>query len=424
MKYKKYKTLRIVSFDHSIDLKKEYEYRLNGESSIKTNLTINPNERDHKSLIKYPVFFVITPGMYKMSEEIKKHSDTIRSLSDKLPNIASDQFFYKTLENELLSTNEIEGVRSTRKEVSDAILSAITSDNTSNRFHSLAYIYLGIRKNESIKIENIQEIRNIWDRVTDGEIKKKNMPDGDIFRAEPVYIEDSSTGEKIHWPYSDESKIKEDMIALIEFMNNDSIPFIPKALISHFFFEYVHPFYDGNGRTGRYLACAYLGKKLDYLTGVNLSYSISKEKDKYYKAFEEVEHIKNFGDATRFIEIMMEIIIKGQDAIIKSLTESINRIGKWFKLIDKSDFDEPEKAVLKLQIQPYLFGAKKRSTLTDNTIIEILSTYGFNNRKMYKSSTKKIIDSLENNGWTSLVKERPKVHIVTDKTIHRLSHEN
>lgn len=422
MTHKKYKTLRIMSYDHNIDLKQEYDVRFNGESSIKTNLTISPDDRDHKSSIKYRLFFVITPRIYQMTEAIKDRSNQIEKLSDKLPGIASEQFFYHMLVNELLSTNEIEGVQSTKKEIFDAILSAITSGSASNRFHSLAYIYLGIHDGRSITINDIHQVRSIWERVTAGEIKKKNKPDGEIFRAQPVYISNASTGKTIHWPYADEDKVIYDMKELITFMNDDSIPFIPKALISHFFFEYVHPFYDGNGRTGRYLACAYLGKKLDYLTGVNLSYSISQDKQKYYKAFEEVEHPKNFGDTTIFIETMMEIILKGQEEIIKSLTKSIKKINEWFDRIHSSTFKPQEKAVLSLQIQPYLFGAQNTSTLTDNMIKKILSKYGFNGKTYSQSSTKKVIDTLENNGWTYLIKERPKIHMIAKQLDQYLSH--
>lgn len=421
MKQKKYKTLRITGYNQDADIEKEYLNRFNGESSIKTNLTMSPDDRDHKSPIKYQLFFIITPGIYKMTEIIKERSSKIKSLIGQLPKIASDQFFYHTLENELLSTNEIEGVRSTQKEVFDAILSAITNDSASNRFHSLAYIYLGIREGRSIKVDNIEQIREIWERVTAGEIKKKNKPDGEIFRAQPVFITDE-LGNTIHWPYATEEKIKDDMNELVIFMNDDSIPFIPKALISHFFFEYIHPFYDGNGRTGRYLACAYLGKKLDYLTGVNLSYSISQDKKKYYKAFEEVENPKNFGDTTAFIEMMMEIILKGQEEIIKSLTKSIKKVYEWFDRIENSEFSEQEKAILSLQIQPYIFGARQTSTLTDNTIKEILTNTHFNNGKGFsQSSTKRVIDLLEKNEWTYLIKERPKIHMVTEKLNQCLS---
>ena len=64
MAQKKYKTLRIVSYDQSIDLEKEYISRFNGESSIKTNLNMSPDVRDHKSKTKFQIFFIITPGIY------------------------------------------------------------------------------------------------------------------------------------------------------------------------------------------------------------------------------------------------------------------------------------------------------------------------------------------------------------------------
>ena len=51
---------------------------------------------------------------------------------------------------------------------------------------------------------------------------------------------------------------KKNIEDLIQFMNIKDIPFLVKASIVHFFFEYIHPFYDGNGRFGRYLLSLYL----------------------------------------------------------------------------------------------------------------------------------------------------------------------
>ncbi|RNE24887.1 Adenosine monophosphate-protein transferase SoFic [Lacticaseibacillus paracasei] len=419
-----YKTLRILSYDQNVNLYDEYHNRFNGPSAIVTNLTMSPNEHDHKSSKHFPIFCVITPSIMIMQQEIMQKSRQITSLRKQLPKLASDQFFYKTLTKELISTNEIEGVRSSKREMLDAIASAVSSMKKSSRFHSLAYMYLGIREGRSIKINNPEEVREIWNQVTAGEVSKGNQPDGKIFRSEPVYINDKATGKAIHWPYSDERMVIRDINDLIEFMNNDDIPYVIKALISHFFFEYIHPFYDGNGRTGRYLACAYLGKKLDYLTGVNFSYSIIRDKNNYYKAFEEVESPKNFGDLTYFVESLMKMINKGQDTIITDLLDSKRTLNLRFNQISNSSFSKQEKAVLCYLIQPYIFGSEKSSTLDDNEIMELMKTSGFNGITYSKLSTKGVIDGLEKDGWTKLIKERPKIHMVTSKLVKHISEKN
>lgn len=413
-----YKTLRVLSYSQSIpNISEEYERRFNGESAVKTNLWMSPNERDHKSIASHQIFCVLTPDIYKMTISMMQRSETIKRLISELPDVASDQFFLETLVNELMSTNEIEGVRSTRKELYSAVMSALKKEKTPMRFRSLANIYLGIWRNRSIKINDVTQIRTAWEYVRAGEIKKSDLPDGKVFRSKEVYINDAASGQAIHWSSPDEEQVRQDMEALIQFMNDNETPFILKTLISHFFFEYVHPFYDGNGRTGRYLACAYLGKKLDYLTGISFSNSISKAKKKYYKAFAEVEHPKNFSDVTFFVEALMHIIETGQKDIIAALKQSQVKLEDWFKRILAADFTDHQKAILAYLIQPYLFGSRENSTMDDNALKELLSRQGFNGRTYSQVSIKKSIDQLEKDGWIELVKHRPKIHAVSQRFI-------
>ena len=101
----------------------------------------------------------------------------------------------------------------------------------------------------------------------------------------------SKTGEIIYTPPQAESEIRDLLKNLEDYINNngDEVdPLIKMALI-HYQFETIHPFYDGNGRTGRILNVLYLVLN-NLLTSpiLYLSNYINKSKDTYYKLFKYV----------------------------------------------------------------------------------------------------------------------------------------
>ncbi len=103
--------------------------------------------------------------------------------------------------------------------------------------------------------------------------------------------------------------------------DDDIDPFI-KMPVMHYQFESIHPFYDGNGRTGRILNVLYLVMtgKLDFPV-LFLSEYINKTRQEYYHLFSIT---RNEGDYTDFIVYLLEgIIVQAKDT-----TEKIIRIRK------------------------------------------------------------------------------------------------
>jgi Fic family protein len=109
-------------------------------------------------------------------------------------------------------------------------------------------------------------------------------------------LKNMSTGEIIYTPPQDPEEIKDLMSNLEKFINDkESCNFDPlvKMAIIHFQFESIHPFYDGNGRTGRIINILYLiQEKLQDLPILYLSNYIIKHKSDYYRLLQEVR-IKN-----------------------------------------------------------------------------------------------------------------------------------
>ena len=95
----------------------------------------------------------------------------------------------------------------------------------------------------------------------------------------------------------------------------DEAPEIFKIMASHFIFEYLHPFYDGNGRVGRYILAKLLSNNLDPFTALTFSYTVNNNKNKYYKAFENTSNYFNKGELTIFIKEMLDLLLQGQSNI-------------------------------------------------------------------------------------------------------------
>jgi Fic family protein len=112
----------------------------------------------------------------------------------------------------------------------------------------------------------------------------------------------------------------------------DFIHPIVKASIIHFYIAYVHPFFDGNGRTARALFYFYLlNNGYDFLKYFSISSHIVKQRAIYYKAFRDVEDHDN--DLTYFL-------IYSSDIILKSIDEITDKIIKKYKfIVISSEFD-------------------------------------------------------------------------------------
>ena len=137
------------------------------------------------------------------------------------------------------------------------------------------------------------------------------------------------TGEVIYTPPQDHSTILSLMNNLEIFINDDTMmdadPLVKMAIIHHQF-ESIHPFYDGNGRTGRIINILYLiQKNLLDLPVLYLSRYIIKHKSDYYRLLQKV---RQTGDWEEWIIYML-------DGIEQTANESIVLIGHIKKMMQQ-----------------------------------------------------------------------------------------
>ena len=138
-------------------------------------------------------------------------------------------------------------------------------------------------------------------------------------------LKKSSTGETIYTPPQDISEINKLMTNLEKFINDTSMcdydPIIKMAII-HYQFESIHPFYDGNGRTGRIINILYLIiEKLQNLPILYLSNYIIQNKADYYRLLQELRDNENWEEWLLFM-------IHGIEKISRETIELIIQIKK------------------------------------------------------------------------------------------------
>ena len=267
-------------------------------------------------------------------------------------------------------------------------------------------------------IDNLASFRKIYDEMFEDFEKSRNYKlDGKYFRKDTVKII-NSIGKIIHIGINGEEVIEKNMEDLIQFMNRKDIPFLVKASISHFFFEYIHPFYDGNGRFGRYLLSLYLARKLDILTAFSVSYSISKNLDDYYKSFVEVEDVNNYGEITFFVENILKTIKNGQEEIIKLLNDSIMKLNHSREIFEEitKDLSKKEKIILYIYLQNYLFNDFEKISNIELTFV----IKNFNKQNITQQTINKYTQELENKGYLVKIKQRPLTYTLSDKITDKL----
>lgn len=146
------------------------------------------------------------------------------------------------------------------------------------------------------------------------------------FRKVPgTSLKNAKTGEVIYTPPQDPSEIIQLMTNLEQYINNHELesydPLVKMAII-HFQFESIHPFYDGNGRTGRIINILYLILSgLQKLPILYLSNYIINHKNEYYQYIQKVRDENNWQDWILFMIKAVETTSKETTLLITDIRE-------------------------------------------------------------------------------------------------------
>ena len=307
----------------------EYIRRLEAPFTVHFNIPIHQYNRKNA----YPAFLCYTGEILRLVEKFYKTYEQFLYTVNTVPPVVLYQFTRLSIVEEVKSTNDIEGVRSTKKEIREIIEKKGTHYH---RLQSVVHQYLELLGEEEIKFETCQDIRNFYDDFTHQEITRENPQnrlDGSLFRKEPVQIE-AATGKTIHQGLYPESRIIEALDQALRILHSEEYPLLIRLALFHYFFVYIHPFYDGNGRTDRFITSYVLSRQFHRLLAVRLSIYIKRNQSRYYHMLEEADSERNRGDMTPFVMGFLDILIGSTEDTIGVLSRKNEQMRKYESRID------------------------------------------------------------------------------------------
>lgn len=232
--------------------------------------------------------------------------------------------------NEVQSNNSVEGyyddIEKIKKVVNEKKIYKNSQEKDKLRIINLYEGYRYILDNKDITKETLKELNSILSKGLLDDEDYKNM--GEYYRKNPVYIYYSSDVTKRPDMGLDASLIEDKMDELLDFMNNYSFDDTKtmsylKSQILHFYFVYIHPYYDVNGRTARTTSMWYLLNNNVY-PYVIFNRGIQINKNEYYKIIRET---KKYSDISLFLKYMMNTVLAEleKEYIMQSIANSCSK---------------------------------------------------------------------------------------------------
>jgi Fic family protein len=227
--------------------------------------------------------------------------------------------------NEAKDSSEIENIITTH----DELFKAMSQPNYQNPaakevVNYRTALWKGYEAIKNTQILTINMMVEIQQNIENNRAGIRKLP-GTVLKNE-------ATGEVIYTPPSGEQEIMALLSNLESYMNDDHDEIDPliKLAVIHHQFESIHPFYDGNGRTGRIINVLYLVlKELLDSPILYLSQYIIRNKTSYYRLLQEV----------RTKGLWEEWILFMLDAIESTAVETLKLIKKINSLVEQTAED-------------------------------------------------------------------------------------
>lgn len=238
----------------------------------------------------------------------------LAQLNGTLLNLPNPTLFLDTIYlQEAKASSEVENIITTNDELYKSLVADRKIENSATK-EVLSYkeaLWLGLEEIKTKPFITTNLCVKIVQRIKQNNASIRNTPGTTL---------SNTQGEVIYTPPSGEQIIREKLANLEKFINEDeTIDPLIKMAILHYQFEAIHPFSDGNGRTGRILLLLYL--KISGLLdtpAIYLSEYIIKNKIEYYRCLRDVTEKNEWED---YILYMLDMIEETANKGLKRLSK-------------------------------------------------------------------------------------------------------
>lgn len=295
--------------------------------------------------------FVISPKLYKKHEEAIRLVGKLDGITRLLPD--KDFFLLMFIKKDAAYSSQIEGTKAT---LQDVVAAPVTEEKSrmhpdvDDIVHYVDAVNFGIDRSKTLPI-SLRLIKEIHGKLMIGARSTQHAYPGE-FRRGQNWIGGKSPADASFVPPAPHD-MQNSLKDLEKFIHaKDDLPSLVKAGLIHAQFETIHPFTDGNGRTGRMLIAMYIHHaKLLELPVLYLSSYFKKHQKLYYQKLQE------YHDEDATIDGWLEFFLEGVAEIADSSIETCANITA---LRDK-DFAKMQKlgkksAASTLEIIRKLFG--------------------------------------------------------------------
>jgi Fic family protein len=245
--------------------------------------------------------------------EAHRHLAELKGLCEALPNRG---ILLDTLSiQEAKDSSEIEQIITTHDELyayEPSGSSSAAAKEVQNYIAALRVGYQDVLESGLIRLNTILRVQ---------EAVEQN--DAGLRKVPGTVLKNQMSGATIYEPPQDARVIEKLMTDLVEFIHaDDELDPLLRMAITHHQFESIHPFYDGNGRTGRILNLLILQREglLD-LPVLYLSRYITSTKSRYYQLLQSTRETNDWVDWCVYIVKGVALTAKSEIKLIKALRD-------------------------------------------------------------------------------------------------------
>ncbi len=251
---------------------------------------------------------------------------------------SKDEKFISSLKHEIYNNLLIEGYVSSKKMIND-VINRKNVDNSDKMIQNVYNAMIYISQNRNINKDNLLYL---YQTLTNDIDMNKEKLDGPYYRLADVNIANRDKG-------INSMLIDSYMNQLLNYLNDNQglnqEEKIVKSIIVHFYFEFIHPYYDFNGRMGRLLVLWYAYNNDVYHYLAFFSRAIAAYREQYLKLF-NITRFNQTLDITYFVADILYFLIKQKEHyltllkfdqyVVKQFNKKLSSIQKDIIMFDQA----------------------------------------------------------------------------------------